>query len=100
MGSSRIRRSSRSRAAARAHGVVARAAAAPPQRARVREPRRGLAAARGGLVLGPRGEVHVDEVLSRALVREPDAIEWTEADDLASQPVNGVPFTESGQTTH
>ena len=43
---------------------------------------------------------HVDEVLSRALVREPDAIEWTEADDLASQPVNGVPFTESGQTTH
>ncbi|GAB5349624.1 endopeptidase La [Alteriqipengyuania sp. 357] len=43
---------------------------------------------------------HVDQVLDRALVREPEAIEWTEADDLASQPVNAVPFSESGQTTH
>ncbi|MDZ4272888.1 MAG: endopeptidase La, partial [Erythrobacter sp.] len=29
---------------------------------------------------------HVDEVLVRALVEAPVAIEWTEADDLASQP--------------
>ena len=43
---------------------------------------------------------HVDEVLKRALVREPEAIEWTEADDLASQPKSGPPFAESGQTTH
>ena len=43
---------------------------------------------------------HVDQVLAHALVREPDPIEWTEADDLASQPVAGVPFTETGQTRH
>ncbi|MCH2486121.1 MAG: endopeptidase La [Erythrobacter sp.] len=30
---------------------------------------------------------HVDQVLERALVGELDPIEWTEADDLASQPV-------------
>ncbi|MEO5705858.1 MAG: endopeptidase La [Alteraurantiacibacter sp.] len=29
---------------------------------------------------------HVDEVLSHALIHMPAAIEWTEADDLASQP--------------
>ena len=29
---------------------------------------------------------HVDEVLRHALVSLPEAIEWTEADDLASQP--------------
>ncbi len=29
---------------------------------------------------------HVDEVLAHALVEKPVAIEWTEADDLASQP--------------
>jgi ATP-dependent Lon protease len=29
---------------------------------------------------------HVDEALARALTRAPEAIEWTEADDLASQP--------------
>jgi len=29
---------------------------------------------------------HVDEVLKHALVEVPGAIEWTEADDLASQP--------------
>ncbi|MEW4448314.1 endopeptidase La [Qipengyuania sp. JC766] len=29
---------------------------------------------------------HVDEVLEQALVELPDPIEWTEADDLASQP--------------
>jgi ATP-dependent Lon protease len=41
---------------------------------------------------------HVDAVLERALVTMPEAIEWTEADDLASQPaapaggaVAGVP---------
>ena len=30
---------------------------------------------------------HVDEVLARALVSVPEPIIWTEADDLASQPV-------------
>ncbi len=30
---------------------------------------------------------HVDEVLGRALVRPPVAIEWTEADELATEPV-------------
>ena len=30
---------------------------------------------------------HVDQVLERALVSQLDAIEWTEADDLASQPI-------------
>ena len=30
---------------------------------------------------------HVDQVLERALVAPLDAIEWTEADDLASQPI-------------
>jgi ATP-dependent Lon protease len=29
---------------------------------------------------------HVDQVLERALVHPIEAIEWTEADDLASQP--------------
>ncbi|MCR2832941.1 endopeptidase La [Parerythrobacter lacustris] len=33
---------------------------------------------------------HVDEVLARALVSVPVPIEWTEADDLASQPVGVV----------
>ena len=33
---------------------------------------------------------HVDEVLARALVEAPVAIEWTEADDLASQPGGAV----------
>ncbi|EQB17058.1 endopeptidase La [Sphingobium lactosutens] len=31
---------------------------------------------------------HVDEVLARALVSMPDAITWTEEDDLAAQPTN------------
>tara|TARA_B100000678_G_scaffold284656_1_gene286527 strand:- start:104 stop:1063 length:960 start_codon:yes stop_codon:yes gene_type:complete len=43
---------------------------------------------------------HVDEVLAHALVRKPEAIEWTEADDLASQPVGDPPFAESGHTRH
>ena len=29
---------------------------------------------------------HIDEVLRHALVAVPAAIEWTEADDIASQP--------------
>jgi ATP-dependent Lon protease len=29
---------------------------------------------------------HVDEVLAHALVAQPEPIEWSEADDLASQP--------------
>jgi ATP-dependent Lon protease len=33
---------------------------------------------------------HVDEVLARALVEPPVPIEWTEADDLASQPASTV----------
>jgi ATP-dependent Lon protease len=45
---------------------------------------------------------HVDEVLARALVEVPQAIEWTEADDLASQPgaapVGGA--TPSTATAH
>ncbi|MXO72511.1 endopeptidase La [Alteraurantiacibacter buctensis] len=40
---------------------------------------------------------HVDEVLAHALVHMPAAIEWTEADDLASQP---QPGGASGATTH
>ncbi|MBH1992012.1 MAG: endopeptidase La [Sphingomonadaceae bacterium] len=32
---------------------------------------------------------HVDEVLARALVSLPEAIAWTEEDDLAAQPSNG-----------
>src|SRR6478735_5684697 len=40
--------------------------------------------ARQGLEIIPVS--HVDEVLRHALVTQPEAIEWTEADDLASQP--------------
>ncbi len=32
---------------------------------------------------------HVDEVLAHALCEEPEPIEWSEADDLASQPDHG-----------
>ncbi len=32
---------------------------------------------------------HVDEVLARALVSKPEAITWTEEDDLAAQPTHG-----------
>ena len=32
---------------------------------------------------------HVDEVLARALASAPEAIAWTEEDDLAAQPSNG-----------
>lgn len=41
--------------------------------------------AKAGLEIIP--VAHVDEVLSRALVAPLEPIEWTEADDLASQPV-------------
>ena len=41
---------------------------------------------------------HVDEVLARALVEKPEAIEWTEADDLASQPV-ATPLGGAGGVT-
>ncbi len=34
---------------------------------------------------------HVDQVLERALVETPEPIEWTEADDLASQPSPSAP---------
>jgi ATP-dependent Lon protease len=40
--------------------------------------------AREGLEIIPVS--HVDQVLRHALVTQPEAIEWTEADDLASQP--------------
>ncbi|HEY6814535.1 MAG TPA: endopeptidase La, partial [Croceibacterium sp.] len=40
--------------------------------------------AREGLEIVPVS--HVDEVLRHALISQPAAIEWTEADDLASQP--------------
>ncbi|MFM5916014.1 MAG: endopeptidase La, partial [Novosphingobium sp.] len=33
---------------------------------------------------------HVDEVLARALTEELEPIEWSEADDLASQPAPGI----------
>ncbi|MBI1404314.1 MAG: endopeptidase La [Porphyrobacter sp.] len=45
--------------------------------------------AKEGLEIVP--VAHVDEVLARALVEAPVAIEWTEADDLASQPGGTAP---------
>jgi len=43
---------------------------------------------------------HVDEVLARALVTAPVAIEWTEADDLASQPVQAPSGGPAIPTAH
>jgi len=43
---------------------------------------------------------HVDEVLARALTSVPEAIEWTEADDLASQPAHAVHPAGTSQTAH
>jgi ATP-dependent Lon protease len=43
---------------------------------------------------------HVDEVLGRALAAPVEAIEWTEADDLATQPVTVVPAPAGGATAH
>ncbi|MFW2350928.1 endopeptidase La [Qipengyuania sp.] len=41
---------------------------------------------------------HVDEVLAQALCSVPEAIEWTEADDLASQPDH--PHQPASPTAH
>lgn len=43
---------------------------------------------------------HVDEVLARALASVPQAIEWTEADDLASQPTAPGGAAGATQTAH
>lgn len=43
---------------------------------------------------------HVDEVLARALASVPQAIEWTEADDLASQPTAPGSAAGATQTAH
>ncbi|MEO0032975.1 MAG: hypothetical protein RIS94_2733 [Pseudomonadota bacterium] len=43
---------------------------------------------------------HVDEVLARALVTVPEAIEWTEADDLASQPASPQAGAAVSPTAH
>ncbi len=43
---------------------------------------------------------HVDEVLALALVSRPEPIEWTEADDLASQPASPSPAVIAPQTAH
>ncbi|WFL77489.1 endopeptidase La [Altererythrobacter arenosus] len=43
---------------------------------------------------------HVDQVLERALVALPAPIEWTEADDLASQPTGQAPSGEAIPTAH
>ena len=44
---------------------------------------------------------HVDEVLVQALVSEPVPIEWTEADDLASQPAHpGQVIGDQAPTAH
>jgi ATP-dependent Lon protease len=42
---------------------------------------------------------HVDEVLARALIAPLVAIEWSEEDDLASQPGAVVPAAAAGSTT-
>ena len=43
---------------------------------------------------------HVDDVLARALVSRPEPIEWTEADDLASQPGAAVATAPVPPTAH
>jgi ATP-dependent Lon protease len=44
---------------------------------------------------------HVDEVLARALVAPVEPIEWTEADDLATQPAAPIaPGSVAGATAH
>ncbi|PKB25129.1 ATP-dependent proteinase [Novosphingobium kunmingense] len=42
---------------------------------------------------------HVDEVLERALIEPLEAIEWSDADDLSSQPVNGATDTSGPAPT-
>ncbi len=58
--------------------------------------------AKAGLEIVPVS--HVDEVLARALTEPLVAIEWTEADDLASQPANPAsgtgPATSEVPTAH
>jgi ATP-dependent Lon protease len=54
--------------------------------------------AREGLEIIPVS--HVDEVLAHALVEAPVAIEWTEADDLASQPGGGAAAKPSVSDTN
>ncbi len=43
---------------------------------------------------------HVDQVLERALTERLAAIEWTEDDDLASQPAPATPGGPAAQTAH
>jgi ATP-dependent Lon protease len=43
---------------------------------------------------------HVDQVLEHALTTLPAAIEWTEADDLASQPAPPAPASGAIGTAH
>ncbi|NML92363.1 endopeptidase La [Novosphingobium olei] len=43
---------------------------------------------------------HVDEVLARALLTRPEPIEWTEADDLASQPAPAIAGQAPAPTAH
>jgi len=43
---------------------------------------------------------HVDEALALALVSRLEPIEWTEADDLASQPTAGAPVGTALPTAH
>ncbi|RDC60352.1 Endopeptidase La [Alteripontixanthobacter maritimus] len=43
---------------------------------------------------------HVDEVLARALCEQPEAIEWSEADDLASQPGSAGVSPAAVHTAH
>ncbi len=52
--------------------------------------------AKAGLEIVPVS--HVDEVLARALVEPLEAIEWTEADDLASQPAPASASATNGPT--
>jgi ATP-dependent Lon protease len=51
-----------------------------------------------GLEIIPVG--HVDQVLENALMEMPAAIEWTEADDLASQPVGQTGGDAGHPTAH
>ena len=43
---------------------------------------------------------HVDQVLEHALTSQPSPIEWTEADDLASQPIPPHAGTGGGAVAH
>ncbi|HSG33280.1 MAG TPA: endopeptidase La [Sphingomonadaceae bacterium] len=53
---------------------------------------------KSGLEIVPVG--HVDQVLERALTSVPEPIEWTEADDLASQPAPGQAGGIASPTAH